>query len=106
MPEKQYHKKAIAAFLVGALMGATLVGVSVRPVAHADTTILPEIFQVGAQLKSPLGPVEILEVQGGWIRVKNLHALAATDSQPEWMYVPSVPGTWIPNDGSAPASGH
>ncbi len=103
MAVRQYRKMVIAAFMTGALVGATLVGVSVRPVAHADTSTLPGIFQVGAQLKSPLGPVEILEIQGEWICVKSLHALASTNSEHEWMYVPSIAGTWIPKDGSESA---
>lgn len=89
-----------AAFVAGCLVGAAALGFALRPVAYADTTTLPVIFQVGAQLKSPMGPIEIREVQGEWIRVKSLHALAEGDSEHQWMFVPSLAGTWIPDDGS------
>lgn len=89
-----------AAFAAGCIAGATLMGLSLRTVAHADTTSLPVIFQIGAQLNSPIGPLEIREIQGQWIRVKSLHVLAEGDSEHQWMYVPAMAGTWIPEDGS------
>jgi len=88
-----------AVFVAGCLAGAAA-GFAMRPVAHADTTTLPVIFQVGAQLKSPIGPVEIREVQGEWIRVKSLHVLAEGDSEHQWLFVPSLAGTWIPDEGA------
>lgn len=98
---KRYRFKGslAIALLSGCILGAVVTGVSVRTVAHADTATLPVIFQVGAQLKSPIGPVEIREVQGQWIRVKSLHVLAEGDSEHQWMYVPALAGTWIPDEG-------
>lgn len=87
------------AFLAGCILGSAVVGVSARSVVHADMSTLPAIFQVDAQLKSPIGPVEVQEIHGEWIRVKSLHVLAEGDTEHQWMYVPAVPGTWIPDEG-------
>jgi hypothetical protein len=99
METERFRIGLSAVFVAGCLAGAAVAALALRPVAHADTTTLPVIFQVGAQLKSPIGPIEIREVQGGWIRVKSLHVLAAADSEHQWMFVPSLAGTWIPDEG-------
>lgn len=99
MPTKRFRIGLTAAFAIGCFAGALAAGFALRPVAHADTTTLPVIFQVGAQLKSPIGPVEIREVQGEWIRVRSLHVLASGDSEHQWLFVPSLAGTWIPDEG-------
>ena len=80
---------------VGFAVGVLCAGFMPRPVAHAQSTsLLPPIFGEGARLLSPTGPIEVHEVQGEWIRIKSLHPLAKSDGE-QWMYVPSISGTWL-----------
>lgn len=93
------NKVLAIAFAGGLVAGTVLAGFGIRSVVHADTASLPAIFQVGAQLQSPIGPVEVREIQGEWVRIKSLHVLAEGDTEHQWMYVPAIAGTWIPDDG-------
>ena len=82
----------------GFLGGAAVTLLLPETTANADQVVLPPIFQEGATLLSPIGRVEIREIQGAWIRVKSLHPLAASDPDAQWLYVPAISGTWIPEE--------
>ena len=73
--------------------GALSAGFIPRANAQAPTVTLPPIFENGAKLIGPTGSVEIHEIEGGWIRVKSLSALAKPNEE-LWMYVPGLPGAW------------
>ena len=93
------HAQGLALLLVVGLLGGAVVSlVQPRAAVSADQVFLPPIFEEGAILLSPIGRVEIKEIQGAWIRVKSLHPLAASDPDAQWMYVPAISGTWIPED--------
>ena len=66
---------------------------SPRANAQAQPFVLPPIFEEGGRLIGPTGAVEIHEVDGGWIRVKSLSALAKPEEE-LWMYVPALSGAW------------
>ncbi|MCC6487660.1 MAG: hypothetical protein IT364_09185 [Candidatus Hydrogenedentes bacterium] len=93
------HARGMAVLLAAGLLGGAVVSL-VQPwaAASAEQVLLPPIFQEGATLLSPVGRIEIKEIQGAWIRVKSLHPLAASDPDAQWMYVPAIQGTWIPED--------
>ncbi|MCC6795929.1 MAG: hypothetical protein IT366_12500 [Candidatus Hydrogenedentes bacterium] len=61
--------------------------------AQVQSFVLPPIFEEGTRLIGPTGLVEIHEVDGGWIRVKSLSALAKPEEE-LWMYVPALSGAW------------
>ena len=76
-------------FVAGALLSVLMPRVN----AQAQPFGLPPIFEEGARLIGPTGAVEIHEVDGGWIRVKSLSALAKQGEE-LWMYVPALSGAW------------
>lgn len=85
----------VAAASLAFAAGVLCADLAPRQIAHAQAaSALPSIFGPGARLLSPTGPVEVLEVEGSWIRIKSLHPLAKADGE-QWMYVPSIPGTWL-----------
>lgn len=86
----------LAAFVAG-WTSATLLP---HRAANAQAPALPPIFVEGARLLSPTGPVEVKELMGEWIRIKSLHPLAQSDGD-QWLYVPSLSGTWLVNTKSA-----
>ncbi|MDZ4861296.1 MAG: hypothetical protein SGI88_20175 [Candidatus Hydrogenedentes bacterium] len=81
----------IAAVLVA---GAGVGGFATRGSVSAQGMVLPPIFEPGARLLSPTGPVHVEEVMGEWIRVKSRHPLAKADGD-QWIFVPSLSGTWL-----------
>ncbi len=100
MSLKQYAMGLTVAAMAGFLGGAAVTWMTPNRIASAEAPVLPAIFHEGAEVLSPMGRYEIREVQGAWLRVKSLHPLAASDSENEWIYVPAVAGTWIPEDPS------
>jgi hypothetical protein len=82
---------AVAAVLAAALVVWTFT--SGQGPANAQTGELPPMFEAGARLGSPLGPLEVREVRGVWLRVKLLGPGQAR--QPEhWVCVPAQSGGW------------
>ncbi|NUM55028.1 MAG: hypothetical protein HUU46_15380 [Candidatus Hydrogenedentes bacterium] len=77
------------AFIAGAISAEYIP----RASAQAQSVALPPIFDAGARLISPMGPVEVREIAGEWIRVKSLSALAKPDEE-LWMHVPALSGAW------------
>ena len=100
MSLKQYIAGLAVLAVAGLVGGAAATGLSPSSVASAQSDALPAIFHAGADLLSPMGPVEVLEIQGQWIRIKSLHALVTNDSENQWLYVPAMAGTWIPGDSA------
>ncbi|MCC6694439.1 MAG: hypothetical protein IT365_02310 [Candidatus Hydrogenedentes bacterium] len=93
------HAQGLALLLAAGLLGGAMVTLAQpRTTVSAEQVFLPPIFQEGATLLSPIGRIEIKEIQGAWVRVKSLHPLAASDPDAQWMYVPAISGTWIPED--------
>lgn len=89
-----YRMSILAAMVVAALAGGILGGFATRSVASAQGMALPPIFEPGARLLSPTGPIHIEEVMGEWIRVKSRHPSARGDGD-QWIFVPGLPGTWL-----------
>jgi len=91
-----FSTKNIAAAAFGLMVFATgilFTEFTPRASAQAQPFVLPPIFEEGARLIGPTGLVEIHEVDGGWIRVKSLSALAKQGEE-LWMYVPALSGAW------------
>jgi len=91
----RYGKAGSAAMLAGAfLAGMAVAQFASNEAAQAQSASLPGIFEPGAQLLSPTGPITVQEVMGDWIRLRSRHPLAKNDGD-QWMYVPSLAGTWL-----------
>lgn len=84
---------AVVFGLMAFVAGMLFTGFTPRANAQAQTFVLPPIFEEGARLIGPTGAVEVHEVDGGWIRVKSLSALAKPGEE-LWMYVPALSGAW------------
>ena len=91
-----FSKRNIAVAAFGLMVFATgimFTECTPRANAPAPPFVLPPIFEEGARLIGPTGLVEIHEVDGGWIRVRSLSALAKQGEE-LWMYVPALSGAW------------
>ena len=91
-----FSKRNLGAAAFGVLAfaaGMVFTEFTPRVNAQAQPFVLPPIFEEGARLIGPTGAVEIHEVDGGWIRVRSLSALAKQGEE-LWMYVPALSGAW------------
>lgn len=85
---------ALPMFAVGIVVGAYLPRASAQAQNQASSSALPPIFEEGAQLMGPLGPIEVHEVSGDWVRAKLLAGLAGSSNSEHWIHITTIPGTW------------
>jgi hypothetical protein len=80
--------------LVGIMVGAYLPHAAAQAQTQAQSSTLPPIFEEGAQLMGPLGPIEVHEVLGDWVRAKLSAGLAGSSNNEHWIHITTIPGTW------------